>query len=110
MLVSVLHALKLSRNRPELWRNSLPLLAERFMLVRASYVCTFSNLQDFTWPEQAAPPELPEDYVQLLLQPRIRFVDNRVFVPVGSSDDNIDGVLFLERPVGSPFTERNNFV
>lgn len=105
MLVSVLHALKLSRNRPELWRNSLPLLADRFLLVRASYICTFSNHQDFTWPDQARPPELPEDYVQLLLQPRIQFIDNRVFIPVGSGDDNIDGLLFLERPAGFPFTD-----
>ena len=105
MLVSVLHALKLSRNRPELWRNSLPLLADRFLLVRASYICTFSNHQDFTWPDQARPPELPEDYVQLLLQPRIQFIDNRVFIPVGSGDDNIDGLLFLERPAGVPFTD-----
>lgn len=105
LLVSVLHALKLSQNRPELWRNALPLLADRFLLVRASYICTFSNHQHFTWPEDAGPPELPEDYVELLLQPRIRFSANRVFVPVGSSDDNIDGLLFLERPTGVPFTD-----
>jgi hypothetical protein len=39
MLVSVLGALRISRTRPELWRNALPLLANRFLLVRASYIC-----------------------------------------------------------------------
>ncbi|KJS03472.1 MAG: hypothetical protein VR65_00390 [Desulfobulbaceae bacterium BRH_c16a] len=104
MLVSVLGALKISRNRPELWRNALPLLADRFVLVRASYVCTFSGNQDFTWPQDAEPPVLPADYVELLLEPKLRFSDNRVIVPVGSSDDNIDGLLLLERPENVPFT------
>jgi signal transduction histidine kinase len=104
MLVSVLGALKISRNRPELWRNALPLLADRFLLVRASYVCTFSGNQDFTWPQEAEPPVLPADYVELLLEPKLRFSDNKVIVPVGSSDDNIDGLLLLERPENVPFT------
>jgi signal transduction histidine kinase len=104
MLVSVLGALKVSRNRPELWRNALPLLADRFFLVRASYVCTFSGNQDFIWPEDAEPPVLPADYVELLLEPKLRFSDNKVIVPVGSSDDNIDGLLLLERPENIPFS------
>jgi signal transduction histidine kinase len=106
MLVSVLGALRISRNRPELWHNALPLLADRFLLVRASYICTFSGNQDFTWPPGAESPSLPDDYVELLLQPRLRFIANRVFVPVGSSDDNIDGLLFLERPGDALFSEK----
>lgn len=104
MLVSVLGALKISRNRPELWANALPLLAERFLLTRASYVCTFSGNQDFTWPKGAEPLVLPVDYVQLLLEPKLRFADNKVFIPVGSSDETIDGLLLLERPAQVPFT------
>lgn len=105
MLVSVLESLRISRNRSELWRNALPLLAERFQLVRVSYFCTFSGSQAFTWPDNAKPPALPEDYVQLLLQPRLRFMGNTVFVPVGSSDDNIDGLLYLERSADVYFNE-----
>jgi C4-dicarboxylate-specific signal transduction histidine kinase len=105
MLVSVLGALKISRNRPELWRNALPLLADRFQLVRVSYICTFSGNQDFTWPPEAQAPALPADYVELLLQPKLRFIGNQVFVPVGSSDDNIDGLLLLERPDDAVFSE-----
>lgn len=105
MMVSVLEALKISRNRPELWRNALPLLAHRFLLVKASYICTFSGNQDFTWPESSQPPRLPEDHVAMLLQPRLRFMGNAVFVPVGSSDDNIDGLLYLERPDDAKFSE-----
>lgn len=105
IMVSVLRALKISKNRSELWRNALPLLVERFLLVRASYVCTFSGNQNFTWPHTAEPPVLPDDHVQLLLQPRVRFVKNAVFVPVGSSDDNIEGLLYLERPDDIYFTE-----
>jgi len=104
MLVSVLGTLKISRNRPELWANALPLLAERFLLTRASYVCTFSGNQDFTWPKGAESPVLPADYVQLLLEPKLRFADNKVFIPVGSSDETIDGLLLLERPTCVPFT------
>ncbi len=104
MLVSVLGTLKISRNRPELWANALPLLAERFLLTRASYVCTFSGNQDFTWPKGAESPVLPTDYVQLLLEPKLRFADNKVFIPVGSSDETIDGLLLLQRPSHIPFT------
>ncbi len=104
LLVSVLGALRRSRNRPELWGNVLPLLADRFGLVRTSYICTFSGNQDFTWPAGEKSPALPADYVQLLLQPKLLFSENTVFVPVGSSDESIDGLLFLERPAGSPFT------
>jgi signal transduction histidine kinase len=105
MLVSVLGALKVSRNRAELWKNALPLLAERFLLVRVSYICTFSGNQDFTWPHDAKPPKLPEDYVQMLLQPKLQFAENSVFIPVGSSDESIDGLLYLERPQGDCFLE-----
>ena len=104
LLVQVLGALRISRNRPQLWRSVLPLLAERVLLIRASYICTFSGNQDFTWQEGAKPPVLPANYVQLLLQPKLLFSNNTVFVPVGGSDENIDGLLFLERPAHSPFT------
>jgi signal transduction histidine kinase len=105
MLVSVLGALKVSRNRAELWENALPMLAERFLLVRVSYICTFSGNQDFTWPHDAEPPELPENYVQMLLQPKLQFVENTVFIPVGSSDESIDGLLYLECPKDVYFIE-----
>jgi signal transduction histidine kinase len=105
LLVSVLSALRVSQNRPQLWRNVLPLLADRFCLIRTSYICTFSGNQDFTWPENAKPPGLPKDYIQLLLQPRLLFLDNQVFVPVGSSDDTIEGLLFLERHDEEIFTK-----
>ena len=107
ILVSVLGALKISQNRPELWRNVLPLLAKRFALVRVSYICTFSGNQDFTWPQDTAPPALPKDHVTLLLQPRLRYVDNAVFIPVGSSDDNIEGLLYLECAGDVSFTEND---
>ena len=105
IMVSILRALKKSKNRSELWHNALPLLAERFLLVRVSYICTFSNNQNFTWPHTAEAPMLPHDHVQLLLQPSLRFMNNAVFVPVGSSDDTIEGLLYLERPGDISFTE-----
>ena len=107
ILVRVLGALKNSRNRPELWRNVLPLLAKRFTLVRVSYICTFSGNQDFTWPQDAKPPALPKDHVTLLLQPQLRYMENAVFIPVGSSDDNIEGLLYLERPGDLYFTDND---
>lgn len=55
LFVSVLHILKSSTNRQELWKNVLPLLAKRFGLKRANYICTFASNQSFNWPDSSSP-------------------------------------------------------
>lgn len=104
LFISILHIFKDSRNRPQLWRNILPLLTNRFQLLRTAYICTFSFNQSFVWPQDAQPPELPSDYTKMLLHATVWVFANKAYVPVGSSDDNIEGLLYLERPSGDTFS------
>ena len=97
LLVSVLRALKNCKNRKELWENVLPLLTSRFQLARASYICTFSGNHSFNWPPGSTPLPLPEDYVGILIAPKVRIVGAQAIIPVGSSDENIEGLLLLEK-------------
>lgn len=105
LFVTLLSSLRKSRNRPQLWRSVLPLLQERFQLQRSSFVCTFSSNQSFNWPLESDAPILPEGYVDLLLQPRVEVDGPVAYVPVGGSDDSIEGLLVLERPLENSFRE-----
>jgi signal transduction histidine kinase len=105
LFVAMLRSLRQSRNRPQLWRNVLPLLQERFQLQRSAYICTFSSNLTFSWPWEGEPPPLPDNYVQLLEQPRVEVSGSVAYVPVGGSDETIEGLLVLERPAGNSFSE-----
>jgi len=108
LFVSVLRALKNSANRPQLWGNVLPLLAERFHLAQAHYICTFSTNRSFNWPPDAPPPTLPDDYLDILFVPQLRFLAGQVFIPVGSSNENIEGLLLLQKPAGEVFARKDS--
>lgn len=103
LFIDLLRALREKVNRPGLWRSALPLLAEHFRLVRAAYICTFSGNQSYVWPETATPPALPANSVSLLLKPRLHHLGSTIFIPVGSHDDTIEGLLYLERAEGEVF-------
>lgn len=105
LLVALLSSLRKSRNRQELWRNVLPLLQERFQLQRCAYICTFSSNQSFSWPHGSEAPLLPEGYVDLLLQPRVKVEGPVAYVPVGGSDESIEGLLVFERSSLNSFRE-----
>lgn len=104
LFVDLLRALTKSQNRAGLWREALPLLSNRLNLVRASFICTFSSNQSFTWPEMGKEPTLPDDHISLLVEPSVRLIENSAFIPVGSSDDNIEGLLYLVRKKSDNFS------
>lgn len=103
LFVAMLRSLRKSRNRTQLWRMVLPLLQKRFQLQRSTYICTFSSNQSFSWPQEGEPPSLPENYVKLLQKPRVELTGSVAYVPVGGSDETIEGLLVLERPVENSF-------
>ena len=105
LFVSMLGSLRKTRNRPELWQNVLPLLHKRFQLQRSAYVCTFSSNQSFSWPRESEAPPLLDNYIQLLQQPRVEVNGSLAYVPVGGSDETIEGLLVLERSTENSFSE-----
>ncbi|MEW5772305.1 MAG: DUF3365 domain-containing protein [Thermodesulfobacteriota bacterium] len=107
LFVDLLAGFHGSQTRPELWRSALPLMARRFGLTRAAYVCTFASHNSYVWPADQAPPELPADWLDLLTGSRDRVEDGRAFVPVESSEGHPEGLLCLERRAGEAFAERD---
>jgi two-component system NtrC family sensor kinase len=103
LFVDILRALKDSQDRAGMWHTVLPILARSLNLKSASYVCTYSSNQSFSWPENG-PVSLPDDHVTLLVSPTVRLKGNIAYVPVGSSDDDIEGLLCLVREDNSPFS------
>ncbi len=107
LFVDLLASFHGSQTRPELWRRALPLIAQRFGLTRAAYVCTFASHNSYVWPEHARAPELPGDWVALLTSSRDRVEGNLAYVPVESSEGHTEGLLCLERRPGVSFAERD---
>lgn len=105
LFVSILRSLRSSQNRADLWAEALPLLAERFALEKAAYICTFSSNQSFTWPPESEVHTLPENYVEIIVEPQVYFQKNCAYIPVGSSLDTIEGLLYLEKKEGDLFPE-----
>jgi signal transduction histidine kinase len=103
LFVNLLANINCCQSRPQLWRHSLPLIAQRFGLARAAYVCTFVSQNFFAWPDQAGKPELPDDYVEILTQPEVRLQSETAFIPVESSEGNTEGLLCLEKQPGEWF-------
>lgn len=97
LFVRLLHSVNLCQTRPQLWERSLPLLAERFALKRAAYICTFASRNQFVWPPGAARPAVPDDYVTILTQSGARIDDGTAFIAVESSEGNPEGLLYLEK-------------
>jgi signal transduction histidine kinase len=103
LFVRLLAGLNRSQTRPQLWREAVPLIAERFGLERAAYVCTFAGHRSYTWPEEGQRPELPEDWVHLLTESEARIEERRAFIPVESGQGTPEGLLCLYRAPGSAF-------
>jgi signal transduction histidine kinase len=107
LFVDLLASFHGSQTRPELWRRALPLIARRFGLTRAAYVCTLASHNSYAWPPGEPGPQLPADWVDLLTSSRDRLEDGRALVPVESSEGHTEGILFLERRAGESFAERD---
>lgn len=98
LFVRLLEDMYKSRSRAQLWRMALPQICGRFAAERIAYVCTMGSQSSFVWPEQAAMPELPDNFVEVLTGSACVAVDNRLFVPVESSTGNAEGLLILLWP------------
>ncbi len=105
LFVDILRSLKASQKQSDLWQSVLPVLTRTLGLQSASYICTFSSNRSYSWPPGAMAPALPANHVDLLTRPRIVAQYNTVFIPIGSSDDNIEGLLYLQRPPGKSFSD-----
>lgn len=95
LFVRLLSGSSKSQSRPELWRMTLPFIAERFDLEKTTFVCTTASHRHYTWPETDEQPELPEDWVGFLTSSEPLIEGARAFVPVESVRGSTDGVLCL---------------
>jgi signal transduction histidine kinase len=98
LFVRLLEDMYQSRSRAELWRMALPQICTRFAAERIAYVCTMGAQSSFVWPEHAAMPELPENFVGILTGSACVAEHCRLFVPVESSTGNAEGLLILLWP------------
>lgn len=95
LFVRLLEDMRQSNSRSQLWRLALPEICTRFGARRIAYFCTMASQNYFVWPEQAAAPELPEDFVEMLTSGGSVQSGSRIFVPVESSSGNAEGMLCL---------------
>ncbi|EPR42098.1 integral membrane sensor signal transduction histidine kinase [Desulfovibrio sp. X2] len=110
MFVQLLAGANRSGSRPELWQATLPLIAERFDLERAAYVCTFFSNRHYAWPESAEAGDLPPDWIDLLTGSTARIEGDRAFIPVESTQGTAEGLLCLYRKPGRDFEEQDRAV
>jgi two-component system, NtrC family, sensor kinase len=103
LFVNLLRSLNRSQTRSELWRMALPLLGSRFSLHRAAYMCTFLSQNFHVWPLDAPKPTLPENWVELLTSSKPLIDGHEAYIPVESSEGNVEGLLCLYRVPGQPF-------
>ena len=95
LFVLILENMSLSTTRAELWRSSLPQICQRFGAQSIFYLCTMGSQDSFVWPEDAAPPVLPENFIDLLTGSRCIVKDSNAYIPVESSSGNAEGLLGL---------------
>jgi two-component system, NtrC family, sensor kinase len=103
LFVNLLRSLNRSQTRSQLWRLALPLLTARFGLERVAYMCTFLSEKFHLWPPEATEPELPQDWVELLTGSTPLVRGHEAYVPVESSEGNVEGLLCLYRTPGDDF-------
>lgn len=99
-----------SQSRRELWRASLPLIAERFDLERVVHLCALSSNRHYSWPESDEPPALPDDWVSLLSESRPLIEPGRAFIPEESSPGSAEGLLCLYHKPGRSFCAQDRAV
>ncbi|MUM76624.1 DUF3365 domain-containing protein [Pseudodesulfovibrio sp. F-1] len=99
-----------SQSRRELWRATLPLIAERFDLERTVHLCALSTNRHYSWPESDEPPALPEDWVSLLSESRPLIEADRAFIPEESSPGSAEGLLCLYHKPGRSFCAQDRAV
>ncbi len=105
LFVSLLQDMSKSRSRSELWHRALPQVCRRFGARRIAYICTMASQDAYVWPEDAGFPEQPERFVEILTGGISVRLGATVFVPVGSSAGNAEGLLCLDWPTEAEAAE-----
>jgi signal transduction histidine kinase len=85
LFVSLLNCLNQSQTKQELVRAGLELIARRFGASRASYVCILAANDFASWPDPEVPPELPEDWHDMVTGVEPRMGDLAWHIPVQTS-------------------------
>jgi len=87
LFVELLSDLNHSQTYNELLESALPRLAERFKACRAAYLCASFGRSRNEWPKGSGGlSQLPENWLELSRSGKVHMADDRVFVPVASSD------------------------
>ncbi|MEZ7196178.1 c-type heme family protein [Pseudodesulfovibrio karagichevae] len=85
LFVSLLNSLNQSQTKQELLLAGLELIARRFGASSASYVCVLAATDFASWPDPDVPPELPEDWHDLVTGVEPRMGDLSWHIPVQTS-------------------------
>jgi signal transduction histidine kinase len=88
LFVELLGDLNRSQDHSELLKSALPRIAERFGAARAAYLCAPLGRQQYAWPGPDCETLMPKDWVRVVNAGQVRLEDDRVFVPVSTSDFN----------------------
>lgn len=103
LFVELLAGLNRSQGKHDLLGTSLELIARRFNAASAAYACLLSGTESFSWPADAAPPQLPEDMGVLLGDGLPRLTPRAWYIPVQTTETS-RGLLCLfwreDRPHG----------
>ncbi len=87
LFVELLGDLNHSQTYNELLESALPRLAERFKACRAAYLCASFGRSRNEWPKGSGGlSQLPENWLELSRCGKVSMENDRVFVPVASSE------------------------
>lgn len=88
LFVELLGDLNRSQGHADLIASALPRIARRFGASRAMYLCAPSGRQHYAWPGPECESQMPADWQDMVSSGAMRMEDDRVFVPVTTSDLN----------------------
>lgn len=102
LFVNLLAEVGSSQTRRELITTTLPQIAERYGAETAAFICVFASNAFYSWPDPAIRPPLPDNWAQLVAGGKPLLHDRLAFIPVQSSQDLVDGLLYLAWPPDGP--------
>ena len=85
LFVALLNSLNESQDKQQMLRAALALTARRFGASRAGYVCVLAASDYAAWPEPGGPPDLPEDWHDLVSSGVPRLTPQAWYIPVQTS-------------------------
>ena len=98
LFVGLLDGLHQSDSIRNLLELALDRIARRFELKSIDYLCTFSAVEHYAWPDQEAKLEIPHDTVGRVIDGEAIFSAGEAFIPVSSYQEAVQGVLHMVWP------------